>query len=74
MADNNTTEITPWSFLADTEAESYFARVDYALKNGKHIQQWKEQAYWSRFIANNDRVLPQMGYLMLCLPATAAEL
>jgi|694.fasta_scaffold00127_47 hypothetical protein len=22
---------------------------------------------------NNDRVLPQMGYLMLCLPTTEAE-
>jgi hypothetical protein len=59
MADNNTTEITPWSFLADTEAENYFARVDYALKNGRHIQQWKEQAYWFRFIANNEESIKQ---------------
>lgn len=59
MADNNTPEIMPWSFLMDSEAENYFAKIDYALKNGKHIQQWKEQTWWFRFIANNEDSLKQ---------------
>lgn len=53
MGDANKTEIEPWTFLKNTEAETYFAKVDYALKNGRHIQQWKEQAWWYRFIDNN---------------------
>lgn len=54
MGDNNNTEINPWSFLMDTESEDYFAKIDYALKNGKHIQQWKEQDWWFRFIVKNE--------------------
>lgn len=57
MADHNIEEITPWSFLMDSEAESYFAKIDYALKNGRHIQQWKDQNWWFRFIANNEESL-----------------
>lgn len=54
MADNNIAEIMPWSFLMDSEAENYFGKIDYALKNGRHIQQWKEQDWWFRFIVNNE--------------------
>jgi|GEM_PF-6451951 len=34
---------------------------------------WLENISVSISIACNDRVLPQMGYLLLCLPTTAAE-
>lgn len=57
MADFNKTEITSWTFLMDPDAEIYFAKIDYAFKNGKHIQQWKEQASWFRFIDNNEESL-----------------
>jgi chromosome condensin MukBEF MukE localization factor len=59
MGDVNKTEIEPWSFLKDNDATAYFAKVDYALKNGRHIQQWKEQTWWYRFIDNNVESLKQ---------------
>ena len=45
--------ITPNSFLADAEATELFGKIDYALKNGKHIQRWQEQENLYLFIERN---------------------
>lgn len=37
-------------FLMDEDAEQVFGRMDYALKNGVHIQHWREQEDWHRFV------------------------
>ncbi|MBS0647337.1 MAG: hypothetical protein JSR97_12225 [Verrucomicrobia bacterium] len=35
--------ISATSFLEDGDAKEIFAKIDYALKNGKHIQRWQHQ-------------------------------
>jgi len=45
--------ITPNSFLADSDATELFGKIDYALKNGKHIQRWQEQENLYLFIEKN---------------------
>lgn len=42
--------INATSFLAATEAKELFARIDYALKNGVHIQHWQQQEAIFRFL------------------------
>lgn len=42
--------INATSFLADSEANELFARIDYALKNGVHIQRWPQQEAMFRFL------------------------
>jgi len=50
-------ELTPYNFLEHPDATLYFKKIDYALKNGVHIQQWKEQYYWFKFINSNEESL-----------------
>lgn len=38
------------SFFADPEAKVLFAKIDYALKNGIHIQRWQQQEELFRFL------------------------
>jgi hypothetical protein len=40
-------------FLMDSEASLVFGRMDYALKNGVHVQRREEQETWYRFIAKH---------------------
>ncbi|OJU74606.1 MAG: hypothetical protein BGO09_04610 [Bacteroidetes bacterium 47-18] len=42
--------INATSFLATSEAKELFARIDYALKNGVHIQRWQQQEAMFRFL------------------------
>lgn len=42
--------INATSFLEDSEAKELFARIDYALKNGVHIQRWQQQEAMFRFL------------------------
>ncbi|KEO73670.1 condensin complex protein MksE [Anditalea andensis] len=42
--------INATSFLAAPEAKEHFARIDYALKNGVHIQRWQQQEAMFRFL------------------------
>jgi len=42
--------INATSFLSASEAKELFARIDYALKNGVHIQRWQQQEAMFRFL------------------------
>jgi chromosome condensin MukBEF MukE localization factor len=57
MGNDSATQITAWSFLQEPDASTYFAKVDYELKNGRHIQQRNEQAWLFRFIDKNEESL-----------------
>ncbi|HEX8516872.1 MAG TPA: hypothetical protein VF868_11775 [Bacteroidia bacterium] len=46
-------ELNSNSFLADAEAKELFGTIDYALKNGKHIQRWQAQETLFLFIDRN---------------------
>ena len=52
-------KIDSTSFLSDPEAKSLFAKVDYALKNGRHIQRLQEHEDQFRFIQKNYPSLQQ---------------
>lgn len=41
------------SFFSDPEARTFFAKIDYALKNGVHIQRWPQQEELFRFLEKN---------------------
>lgn len=53
MANDRNAEVEAWDFLKDADAPIHFGKVDYALKNGRHIQLWKEQISLFRFIDDN---------------------
>jgi chromosome condensin MukBEF MukE localization factor len=42
--------INATSFLSVSEAKELFARIDYALKSGVHIQRWQQQEAMFRFL------------------------
>lgn len=42
--------INATSFLSAAEAKELFAMIDYALKNGVHIQRWQQQEAMFRFL------------------------
>lgn len=42
--------VSATSFLEDHDAKQLFAKIDYALKNGKHIQRWQQQEAMFRFL------------------------
>lgn len=47
--------INATSFLADSAAKELFATIDYALKNGVHIQRWQQQEAMFRFLERHFR-------------------
>ncbi|QEL02965.1 hypothetical protein FKG96_19775 [Olivibacter sp. LS-1] len=47
--------INATSFLADSAAKELFATIDYALKNGVHIQRWQQQEAIFRFLERHFR-------------------
>jgi hypothetical protein len=46
-------------FLQHPDAEEQFAKVDYALKNGMHIQNYRRQTGLFNFISENENSLKQ---------------
>jgi len=49
-SDNPATKTKAIEFLMDDEAELAFGRLDFAFKNGIHVQRWGEQESWYRFV------------------------
>ncbi len=50
MADYDQEKISAHSFLKDPDSKETFAQIDYALKNGKHIQRWQKEEDLFRFL------------------------
>ncbi len=53
MEDNYLQESLAYNFLSQPDAKDVFAQIDYALKNGKHIQKHYKQNAMFQFINNN---------------------
>jgi hypothetical protein len=53
MGNEDRNEMNPYSFLGTEEAKAHFAKLDYSLKNGTHIQNKGTQKALFHFIAEN---------------------
>lgn len=64
------------SFLSDPEAKDIFAGLDYALKNGRHIQYWQKQEDLFRFIEKNYASLKQyyLDFFSMSLEASGESI
>lgn len=55
MADDPTEKIEPYSFLYNKRAKSIFAKLDYTLRNGIHIQrEYPKNVNLYRFLSDTD--------------------
>ena len=55
MADDPTERIEPYSFLYNKRAKSIFAKIDYTLRNGIHIQrEYPKNVNLYRFLSDTD--------------------
>lgn len=55
MADDPTEKIEPYSFLYNKRAKSIFAKIDYTLRNGIHIQrEYPKNVNLYRFLSDTD--------------------